>query len=124
MTKTRKRAKAGESGRKHGRARNGEGGVYRRGRVWYARWTDADGIVHVRSTGEEVEARARERLAELVAPFRAGRRAEVLRAIAERVREAGDERPPARVADVPRLVAEDPRSRAWSESTRRVAAAR
>lgn len=98
--------------------------MYRRGRVWYARWTDADGIVHVRSTGEEVEARARERLAEFVAPFRAGRRAEVLRAIAERVREAGDDRPPARVAEVPRLVAEDPRSRAWSESTRRVAACR
>ena len=121
--KTRNGAKRSET-RRSGRAKNGEGGVYRRGRVWYARWTDADGIVHVRSTGEESESAARERLAEFVALFRAGRRAEVLRAIAERVREAGDERPPARVADVPRLVAEDPRSRAWSESTRRVAACR
>lgn len=124
--KTRNGTKAGESWRKEkrGRARNGEGGVYRRGAVWYARWTDADGIVHVRSTGEGDEGAARRRLAEFVAPFRAGRRAEVLRAIAERVREAEDERPPVRVEEVARAMVNDPRARDWSAAVRRVAACR
>jgi len=121
---TRKQAKERESGRKRGRARNGEGGLYRRGATWYARWTDADGIVHVRSTGESDEGAARRRLAEFVAPFRAGRRAEVLRQIAERVREAEDDRPPVRVEEVAQAMAADPRARDWSASVRRVAGCR
>lgn len=107
-----------------GRGRNGEGGVYRRGGVWYARWTDADGVVHARSTGEGDEGAARRRLAEWVAPFRAGRRAEVLRQLAERVRQVEDERPPVRVADAPAAMLADARAARWAESVRRVAAGR
>lgn len=118
MAESRKRTQADASGRKHGRARNGEGGVYRRGGTWYARWTDADGVVHVRSTGEGEEGAARRRLAEFVAPFRAGRRAEVLRAIAERVREAEDERPPVRVDGVVAAVAATGTAARWSEAVR------
>lgn len=114
--------KTNENGRK--RARNGEGGLVRRGGVWYAQWSDADGVRYRRSTGEASEAAARKRLAEFVAPFRAGRRAEVLRAIAERVREAADERPPVRVADVAQAMLADPRARGWSDSVRRVAGCR
>ena len=122
--KARKRTKAGESGRKRGRARNGEGGVYRRGEVWYARWTDADGIVHARSTGESDEGAARRRLAEFVAPFRAGRRAEVLRQLAERVREVEDERPPLRVDALAETMLADPRAARWAPGSARTARAR
>lgn len=114
----RKSAKGSERERKHGRARNGEGGVYRRGGTWYARWTDADGIVHARSTGEGDEGAARRRLAEFVAPFRAGRRAEVLRAIAERVREVEDERPPVRVDGIVAAVAATGIAGRWSRAVR------